>query len=336
MPTVKVFRLNQRGKEGTRGDAVAATARWLGEMTLRENNKLYLPEHPYGVLSQHYSPGFQVAKAAELAFASDLTFKQIVDFLIMAIKGGVSGVGGGADKTWTFSHDVDDDPVPDTFTVELANTADPDGTVYGREVEYVFCKRLGISASIDDPMKLSADLVGRQVTDAAVTGSIGVPSAWEPVLSNKLIVYLDSSWATLGTTPLSAKIVDMNLDIVTGLREGKYLSGNLYFDAYLFGPLAVDLTMTLEFDATADAEQEYVRDRTRRFLRLKALGSALGGSNLTFQVDLSCIHAEDSIQELFSDREGNDTVRLHLLGAYDPTGAKDIEITVVNSLAAIP
>jgi hypothetical protein len=218
--------------------------------------------------------------------------------------------------------------------VELGN--DDGSTPYGREVEYVFCKRLGISAAIDDVMKMTADLVGRQVTDAAVTGAIGIPSAWEPALTDKLVVYMDSSWVTLGSTPLTAKVIDMNLDVVTGLREGKYLSGALYFDKYLFGPLAVDLTMTLEFDATADAEQEYVRDRTRRFVRLDVLGSALGGSNKEIFIDLSCIHAEDSIQDLFTDRDGNDTVKLHLLGAYDPTGAHDVEFTVVNSLAAIP
>jgi len=254
----------------------------------------------------------------------------------MSIKGGVSPTGAGADKTWTFAHDVDDDPAPDTFTVEFLNE-DGGSLVYGREAEYVFCRKFGLGGGIDEPMKLTADLVGRQVTDAAVTAAIGVPSVWEPAVSNKLKVYLDSSWATLGTTQLSGKVVDMSLEVTSGLREGKYLSGNLYFDAYLFGPLAVDLSLTLEFDATADAEQEYVRDRTRRFVRLVVLGSAVGGSNKKIQVDLSCIHAEDSIQDIGgSDRDGSDTVKLHLLGAYDPTGAKDIEFVVVNSLAAIP
>ena len=334
MPTLKAFRLNQRGKEGTPGNAVAATARWIGEMTLKEANKVYLPDYPYGVLSAHYHPGIQVAKAAELSFATDLTFEQFIDFLAMGIAGGVSPSGGGADKTWAFSHDVDDDPAPDTFTVELGN--DDGTTAYGREVEYVFCKRFGIAASIDEVMKFTADLVGRQVTDGAVTGAIGVPAVWEPALANKLIVAVNDTWATLGNTPLTAKVIDMSLDVTTGLREGKYLSGNLYFEKYLFGPLAVDLTMTLEFDATADAEQELVRDRSLRFVRLDVLGSALGGSNNEIKIDLACFHAEDSIQELFSDRDGNDTVRLHLLGCYDPTGAHDVEFTVVNSLAAIP
>ena len=57
MPTIKVFRKNQRGLEGTPGTAVPATARWIGDMTLKETDKVYLPDYPYGVLSQHYHPG---------------------------------------------------------------------------------------------------------------------------------------------------------------------------------------------------------------------------------------------------------------------------------------
>jgi hypothetical protein len=173
--TVKMFRKNQRGKETARGTAVAATARWIGDMTLKEIEGLYLPPFPYGVLSNNYSPGFVVAKGAELAYASALTFEEIVDFLIMSLKGGVTPTGAGADKTWTFTHSPTADPAPTTFTVELGNT---DGsTAYGRKAEYIFATKLGISAGIDDEMKLTADLVGRQVADATVTGSLGVPAA---------------------------------------------------------------------------------------------------------------------------------------------------------------
>ena len=333
MPTTRTFRKIQRGKETNRGDAVAATARWLGNMTLREANKYYIPDYPYGILSQYFTPGFQVAKAAEIAYASDLTFEEIVDFLIMGLKGGVSPTGAGADKTWVFTHSVTADPAPTTFTIELANS---DGsTTYGREMEYCFAKKLGITAGIDEPMKFTADVVGRQVTDSTPTPSLALPAAWETAQSNLLKVYMNNSWATLGTTQLSGKVVDMALDVITGLSEGKYLSGNLYFDAYKPGAALADLTMTLEFDATADAEQELVRSRGLRFVRLVVLGSALGGSAKKVQIDLCCFHAEDSIQEMFGDREGTDTVKLHLLGAYDPTAAKDIEVTVVNSLGAI-
>jgi hypothetical protein len=334
MATMTTFRKLQRGKETVRGNAVAATARWLGDMTLKEANQYYVPQYPYGVLSQYYTPGFQIAKAAEIAYASDLTYEEIIDFLEMGVKGGVTPTGGGADKTWTFTHPVAADPAPTTFTIELANS---DGsTTYNREVEYCFAKKLGISAAINEQMKFTADLVGRQVIDSTVTGGLALPAAWETAQSNLLKVYTANTWAGLAPgTQIAGSIVDLNLEIVTGLIEGKYLSGNLYFDNYKPGALGIDLTMTLEFDAVSDAEQELVRTRGLRFVHLVVSGSLVSALNKTIDIKMCCFHAEDSIQEMFGDREGTDTVKFHLLGAYDPTVAKDVEIVVINSLAAI-
>jgi hypothetical protein len=324
----------QRGKETVRGTAVAATARWLGNMTLKEANKYYKPDYPYGVLSQNFTTPSQVAKAAEIAYASDLTYEEIVDFLIMGLKGGVTPTGAGADKTWTFTHSTTADPAPTTFTIELANS---DGsTTYCREMEYCFAKKLGISAGVDEPIKFTADIAGRQVIDSTVTAALALPTAWETAQSNLLKVYMADTWAGMAPgTQWSGKVVDLSLEITTGLSEGKYLSGNLYFDNYKPGAALADLSLTLEFDTTADAEQELLRAGTRRFVHLVVTGSAVGGSNKTVDIKLCCFHAEDSMQEMFGDREGTDTVKFHLLGAYDPTSAKDIEVVVVNGLAAI-
>jgi hypothetical protein len=244
-----------------------------------------------GVLVPYGGNSIVVARGAEMAYSTDLTFEEIIDFLAMGIKGGQTGAGGGADKTWTFTFDPDDDAAPDTFTVEAVH--DDATTQYGVEVEYVFAKTINISRTIGEPMKLKAGLVGRQVTDAAPTGAIGVPTAWEPALGDKLALYIDDTWAGLGGTAKAGVMVDMNLDIVTGLTTGPPTSTGL-FGAYRFGPATFDLTMTFEFTSIADAEQEYSRSRTKRFVRLEVTGSALGGGTKKIRFDLPARTPEGS------------------------------------------
>lgn len=330
MPTIYPLRLAQRGKEATRGTAVAATRRWIGDLELTELAKIYRPSYPVGVLVPYGGTSIVIARGAELNYSSDLTFEEIIDFLAMGIRGGQ--VGAGSPNTYTFTFDPDDDAVPDTFTIEAAN--DDGTTVWGREVEYCFCKSFNISRTIGEPMKLKASLVGRQVTDSTPT-SLGIPTVWEPALGDKLALYIDDTWAGLGGTAKAGVMIDMNLDITTGLVPGLPTSTGL-FSAYRFGPAKFDLTMTFEFTTIADAEQEKSRDRSKRFVRLEVTGSAITGGNKTIRIDLAGEHAEGSLMGPFSEREGQDTLSMHLEGVYDLTGANVLRFVVINSLATIP
>jgi len=336
MPTIYPMRLAQRGKESivARGTPVAATRRWIGDLELTEISKIYRPSYPVGVLVPYGGNSIVVARGAEMSYSSDLTFEEFPDFLAMGILGDQTGAGGGADKTWTFLFDPDDDAAPDTFTVEAVN--DDGTTKYEREIEYVFCKSFNISRTIGEAMKFKASLVGRQVTDSTLTGGIGVPTAWEPALGDKLSLAIDDTWADLGVTPKAGIMVDMNLDVTTGLVPGPPSSTGV-FSAYRFGQGAkFELTMLFEFTSVADAEQEKSRDRSKRFVRLEVLGSALGGGTKKITIDLCGEHAEGSLMGPFGEREGQDTLEMKLEGVYDITSSKVAQFVVVNSFAAIP
>jgi hypothetical protein len=130
-------------------------------------------------------------------------------------------------------------------------------------------------------------------------------------------------------------MVDMNLDITTGLVPGPPSSTGVFSD-YRFGPAKFDLTMLFEFTSVADAEQEKSRDRSKRFVRLEVLGSALGGGTKKIRIDFCGEHAEGSLMGPFGEREGQDTLEMHLEGVYDITSSKVLEFVVVNSFATIP
>jgi hypothetical protein len=335
MPTIYPMRLAQRGKESivARGTPVAATRRWIGDLELTETAKIYRPSYPVGVLVPYGGNSIVVARGAELSYSSDLTFEELPDFLAMGILGNQAGASASGAYTWTFLFDPDDDAAPDTFTVEVVN--DDATTKWEREIEYVFCKNINISRTIGEPMKFKAGLVGRQVTDSTLTGGIGVPTVWEPALGDKLSLAIDDTWADLGVTPKAGVMIDMNLDIVTGLVPGLPTSTGL-FSAYRFGPAKFDLTMTFEFTTIADAEQEKSRDRSKRFVRLEVLGSVVGSTTKRITFDLCGEHAEGSLMGPFGEREGQDTLSMHLEGVYDFTSSKVAQFEVVNSFATIP
>lgn len=333
MPTIVPFRLAQRGKETVRGDAVAASARWIGNLVLKEDDKYWRPSAPYGVLTDYYSPGIQVAKGATLSYEPEAcTFEEIIDFLIMGLKGGVTPTGGGADKTWTFTHSPTADPVPTTFTVEGVRA---DGSSdFEREVEYVFATELGFSGAIDDVWKLRTSMVGRQSADSTKTGALGVPTL-EQALFNKTRLYIDSTWAGLGGTEIVGQLTAFDLAIKTGLFPGPPRGSDGLFSAYHFGPISFDFTATVEFNTTINAERAYRKTPTRRFVRLETVGSLISSLNKKIQFNFAGVHMEDSIAGDDSDREGQDTVELHLHSVYDPTGAADIQAVVINALAAL-
>jgi len=334
MPTIIPFRLAQRGKETVRGTAVVATARWIGDLKLIEADKYFRPQAPYGVLTDNYSPGFQVAKAAALTFTPPaLTFEDVLDLLIMGLKGGVTPTGGGADKTWTFTHLTTADPVPTTFTIEGVRS---DGSSdFEREVEYVFATELGFSGAIDEELKCRASMVGRQTADSTKTGALTIPTTWEPALFNKTRLYIDSTWAGLGGTEIIGQMIDFDLSIKTGLTAGPPRGSDGLFSAYRFGPISFDFTATLEFNTTINAERAYRTTPTRRFVRLETVGSLVSALNKKIQFNFSGVHWDDSLTGDDGDREGQDTAKLHIHSVYDPVGAKDIEAVVINSLAAI-
>ena len=154
-----------------------------------------------------------------------------------------------------------------------------------------------------------------------------------PGLSWKL--YIDDTWAGLGGTAKAGVMIDMNLDITTGLVPGLPTSTGL-FSAYRFGPAKFDLTMTFEFSSIADAEQEKSRTLNKRFVRLEVAGSVVGSTTKKITIDLCGEHAEGSLMGPFSEREGQDILSMHLEGVYDSTAAKVLQFAVINSLATIP
>jgi hypothetical protein len=111
------------------------------------------------------------------------------------------------------------------------------------------------------------------------------------------------------------------------------MDGNLFGGQHVETDIKGTLSMTVE--STAQAVSEFYDKAiagTMSFLRLKATGAALGGTNYSAMIDMPVLYDEPVIISGEEDGVNLYTVVAHL--ADD--GTNGIVPVIVNSLAALP
>ncbi len=459
------FRKIQIGKEDTPGTPVAATKRLLGTLTQKEALTLSQPSEEVGALTK-VTRSIVAGKQAEMKFTADLTFEQILDILLMGVKGSVSAVplypesaqvftspatytdytdevagtghlaadAMGTDDyiyigysgkfsriavvmtanvnsnasvlsaeyskgssvwgsltitdgtastgktlaqsgaiTFTAPTDWDTDTVnsiADTYWVRLkvssalSATVDVDtvtlsiatytwtftpsliasaaqesytieygDNVQAYEAEFCMASAIEISGAPDEPLKLSVDLFGRQMTAATFTTELTMPTV-ESALFNKAKLYIDSAWASLGNTVKSASLIDFTLRIDTGLVPMKAADGTLYFSFVAEKARGVELDMTLYWnDTVSTTERAMWAAQTKRAVRIEVEGTELEHSRLkTLTFDLWGVYTD---WETISEKDGASIVAVKFQSVGDIDNDHEYSIAVVNGEATV-
>ena len=339
-PAVKAAELVQIGKEGTRGSLVTATRRLIGDCRFSiEQEHRDFADRQYGNLARTSRAPVITQNRTAFSIRSDLDAEQILVALLSGVKGGVTGSGGGADKTWTFTPGIGADPAPDTYTIEFTEENFSDVKEY--EAGYGFCTDFEVSWGIDGVPELTINMVARKAAESTKTASIAVPSL-NPTAALQTSVYVDDSWANLGNTQISNQIYGARAAYTTGITMQFYLDGraDLDFTQYVFDKRSLDLTMDVEVDPSASGfvilEKADKDAGTMRFVRVEIIGAALGGSNYTVRIDGAYYHAPDSMVERGSDRDGHNQVSVHLMSAHDSSQDQDVAFVVINALTSFP
>jgi hypothetical protein len=290
---------------------------------------------PVGALTENASSDVVIKDGSNITLETGVTFDQLLLLLSMAVTGGVTPTPPTSPATlytWVFEPVETEDPVPDTFTLELQES---DGTAfYAIQVPYCFITELAFSGGLNDFVKLTAKVVGRKAADmpSGITADIPVTEV-EIATTPATAVYIDDTWATLGGTKVSGQIIGHKVTDNTGLMEAFRLEGRTDkdFSKYQFKRHGVTATLTMEFAASATAERAKAADRSLRFVRIEYLGA----DDKLVWVDFCCRHAKG---DFWSTGESDDqsTVDLNLIPAYDPTSGKSFSVTVKCLEATLP
>ena len=213
-PAVEAGNIYQIGQEviTTHGTAVAAKNRLMVKsLDLDPGEEVGRGSSLVGVL-RPTGPRALTKKAPTLKVTADLSYEQILYFLLSSVKGAVTPSGGGNAKTWTFLLSETADPAIDTFTIERRHTDMLDSpTNTDVEIEYCFTKGFQIKAGTEGLTELTADMVGRQVSASTLTGAIAIPTT-RLVPGALWKLYIDDTWAGLGGTPVTADLVDFTFN----------------------------------------------------------------------------------------------------------------------------
>jgi hypothetical protein len=113
------------------------------------------------------------------------------------------------------------------------------------------------------------------------------------------------------------------------------MDGNAYGAQHVETDIAATLNMTVESTALAVSEfYDKWAAQTLSFIRLKATGPTLGGTNYSAQIDLPVIYTK--VQPIASADNGINLYKITASLAYDPTSTASINPILVCSLTALP
>lgn len=336
MSSVQDLGIYQIGRETTKGTVVATTNRLISrELIVTPVEPVFQPQVQLGILLENPTSDVVALRSAEIKMGGDLTFEQILYPLNMAMKGLTSASAASGAQVWVFDPSYTADPGLNSFTIERRLS---DGTTNcDEEIAYCMATEFGIAGAIGQNATFDATLFGRPVdTAGTLTTAIGIPAV-NFIPTSLFKVYVDDTFASIGTTQLSASIYDFGFKFRSQAQPKFYVDGRTdkSFTAHGLKRAGFDLEMGAEWTAAISSERAKAASRAIRYVRLKALGAAISSSFYTLTIDLACRY-EKGLFDKETEREGNDALKLKLIGAYDSAAPLATKVTVINSLATLP
>lgn len=331
MPGTQIFTYVNFGKETVRGTPVAPTRQFyddgVGALLFDFGQNFHESENTGRRYRTRRVTRMTEDVALKFATSSGVGYDDLV-IPFSQIAGGKTGVGGAADKTWTFTPSATAANNPESYSVDVGDD------VQNWRCQYTMLTDFKLSAGTGDVTQLEMNgFAQRAVKTTKATPAI---NAAIKIPGDLWTIKFAASIAGLGAASIVTNFLQsFELEVQTGLRWRHYLDGNLYGSQHVETDIAWTLTMTVESTAQAVSEfYDKAAADTMDFIRLKATGPVLGGTNYSAQIDMPVLYEEP---EPISGESGSDGINLYKVvahGADDTTNG--IIPVIVNSLAALP
>ena len=305
------------------GVAVPSTKKWIGTMTLTPDITFHRPVDERQSLAE-FRRSVKIAQKGALRYESDVTFEQIIDFLGMAVRGSVDSaaiVGGTTSREWVYKPNLTSRNDQDSWTVEYGDNSQ----VW--EAKYVICNSIELSLAMDETVKLTADLASNLPVKSAFTGGISDPDVTE-VTTNSCSVFIDNTWATLGTTKKADLVAGGTVRLVTGIMPRQRLDGS--FDFARTAEQRRHLEIDLDFIANSDGVVEFDawEAQTDRAVRLELVGPLIE-TGINYSLIIDAFGRYTTSPNLYDSADGENTFRLSLSSHQDTT-VNEFAFTVRN------
>lgn len=321
------LRRAQFGIESVAGTPVAATWKRVGQGVLIPEQIRVDDESPRGLFGMPDDPGCLVTKRSRFQFDSKLTYEDFLWPLLCGLHNDAAPTGADP-YTWEIFRDWQTEVSHRTATIEFGHL-DGGATIAERESAYGFCEGFTITASKEDEdSEISERWVARADQSTTLTAALTELAGRECIPGKAWQIWIDGTWATLGTTQKLGMLDSFSLDVNPGLAEEFALDGRSDLDFSAAQSLFAGVTLELVLKRNADAETEVTawRNGTKRAIRLRVAGS----DSRQITVDLIGYYTGGPTP---GDDNGADTVTLTFRGQQDDTSGELIDIQVINHLA---
>lgn len=339
MPIAALRRL-QIGKESVLGTSVAAAAKLMGVMGQMNvgDRDIFHPEDERGSLvgaHRAYVPSIHWRGSK---ISGDVTYEDFPMIVAMAVANDIltpSTVDTNARKYLT-SPNLTSANTPKSATLEFGDD------VQEYEAEAVLCSALEISGAIDQAVKFSADVFGRQLTPSTFTGALSERSVVS-VQSELMKLFMDDAGGTIGTTQKSTTLLEWRWRLPEHFVEKRHQDGALYYTTYGEMKMKPTLEVTAEFNSTLAALRAKYASATAgnagtaQLVRLKGTDAGvIGAATATREFVIDGCYRIMDFKEL-GERNGASTVQMMLEAELaDTSYAKLFEIYCQNAVTAMP
>lgn len=311
----------QIGEESSAGTGVAATRRMYFGADSRLSREREARPHRFTTASRDNVRAFtlgptQVGGTLQMP----LSASEIVELLLMTIKGGVTPTGASTPKLWTFTPGTSLDPV----TIEWYDGA------RAWEANGCYGDTLRISGSANGAATVELDVFGMSLETTTMTASLGtgtpdIIEGWETAL------YIDAFEGTAESTQISAALLNWEIEITNGLARKYFADNSEDAGAITISELGVSANLTLEASA-AQAATEFANwdAATKRLVRLVFGNNEVIESTDKKWVKVDLPGAWDAF-DLGGTDENTRTYELSLQYVYDPTNEYGVQILAQNA-----
>lgn len=315
----------QIGVEGTPGTPVAATRRL---QSIGIEPSVSVEKDNFRPIGSKFNALSTLGKEwGESAITGRATYTEL-QYLFSSVITGATPTTVGTGKKWVFSPKDRDDDAPKTFTVEHGSSVRADRFAYGLVTE------VGITFN-RSAIEISGSMLSRAIEDGIAMTSTGVTALpLIPVLPTEICVYMDDLAADLGETKMLRMI---SCEFSLGSRFGPVWvldAANPSFVNHIETEPDLTATITMQADTQGMDLLNNLRSGDSKFLRIEAIGNPIGAGPTTNQLTID-LAGKVSDTGGFSDEDGVYAIEFTLLGVYDATWDKTLEVTLVNDQATL-
>ena len=222
-------------------------------------------------------------RGTQMQLTTELDTETILLPLLCGLSGGATATAQSSAQNWTFTPAVTAPSELKTASFELAET-DGSTSSYRRQFELCRPTEIGIEAS-GDTSQLSVTWAGRAAKPLATPAQAPTP-ARHIVPAAAWSLYLDDTWAGLGTTKIGS-VRSLSMTIDPGLTPAEAVDGREDLDVSYWrrGRIRGALTVVADHDADTTGELAHWEDGDLRYARMEYT-SGTNASRRAIRIDL--------------------------------------------------